>query len=145
MTTLGEIAKIVNGSIVGNKEVEINGVSTLDNSIAGTITFIYNGKYAKYLDNTKASAIIANNKDLITNKNGIIVCISYHSLEDKIVKNFFNEITTFCICEPSIPICKCGIKQQFKYPKKKKFMPSDKEKEINPRSKSAIMRYVIKL
>jgi len=83
-------------------------------------------------------------KDSI-NKNGIIVCISYHSLEDKIVKNFFNEITTFCICEPSIPICKCGIKQQFKYPKKKKFMPSDKEKEINPRSKSAIMRYVIKL
>ena len=73
MTTLGEIAKIVNGSIVGNKQVEINGVSTLDNSIAGTITFIYNGKYAKYLDSTKASAIIANNKDLITNKNGIIV------------------------------------------------------------------------
>ena len=55
MTTLGEIAKIVNGSIVGNKQVEINGVSTLDNSIAGTITFIYNGKYAKYLDTTKLS------------------------------------------------------------------------------------------
>jgi UDP-3-O-[3-hydroxymyristoyl] glucosamine N-acyltransferase len=73
LTTLGEIAKIVNGSIVGNKQVEINGVSTLDNSIAGTITFIYNGKYAKYLDSTKASAIIANNKDLIANKNGIIV------------------------------------------------------------------------
>ena len=73
MITLGKIAKMVNGSIVGNKQVEINGVSTLDNSIAGTITFIYNGKYAKYLDSTKASAIIANNKDLIANKNGIIV------------------------------------------------------------------------
>ena len=79
------------------------------------------------------------------NKKGIIVCISYHSLEDKIVKNFFKEITTFCICEPSIPICKCEIKQQYIYPKKKKYVPSEKEKELNPRSRSAIMRYVIKL
>ena len=64
--------------------------------------------------------------------------------EDKIVKNFFNEITTDCICEPSFPICKCEIKQKFIYPKKKKYTPSDKEKKSNPRSKSAIMRYVVK-
>ena len=78
-------------------------------------------------------------------KKGIIICISYHSLEDKIVKNFFNELTTFCICEPSIPICKCDIEQQFSYPSKKKYIPTEKEKESNPRSKSAIMRYVVKL
>ena len=78
-------------------------------------------------------------------KKGIIICISYHSLEDKIVKNFFNELTTFCICEPSVPICKCDIEQQFFYPSKKKYIPTEKEKESNPRSKSAIMRYVVKL
>lgn len=78
-------------------------------------------------------------------KKGIILCISYHSLEDKIVKKFFNELTTFCICEPSVPICKCDIEQQFSYPGKKKYLPTEKEKESNPRSKSAIMRYVVKL
>jgi len=83
-------------------------------------------------------------KDSI-NKKGVIVCISYHSLEDKIVKRFFNEITRYCICDPKIPICACDTEQQFTYPKKKKYTPSDKEKEANPRSKSAIMRYVVKL
>ena len=83
-------------------------------------------------------------KDSI-NKKGIIVCISYHSLEDKIVKKFFNEITRYCICDPRIPICACDTEQQFTYPKKKKYTPSDKEKKSNPRSKSAIMRYVVKL
>ena len=67
------------------------------------------------------------------------------NLEDKIVKKFFNELTTFCICEPSVPICKCDIEQQFSYPGKKKYLPTEKEKESNPRSKSAIMRYVVKL
>ena len=78
-------------------------------------------------------------------KKGVIICISYHSLEDKIVKKFLNEITSYCICEPSIPVCKCEIQQQFTYPKKKKYTPSEKEKESNPRSRSAIMRYVVKL
>ncbi len=83
-------------------------------------------------------------KNLVA-KDGVIVCISYHSLEDKIVKKFIKEITIDCICLPNIPICKCKTKQEYTIPKKRKFVPSTKEKEINPRSKSAIMRYAIKL
>ena len=83
-------------------------------------------------------------KNLIS-KDGVIVCISYHSLEDKIVKHFFNELSTDCICQPIIPVCNCNTKQEYVIPKKKKFVPTDKEIKVNPRSKSAIMRYAIKL
>ena len=83
-------------------------------------------------------------KNLIS-KDGVIVCISYHSLEDKIVKHFFNELSIDCICQPIIPVCNCNTKQEYVIPKKKKFVPTDKEIKVNPRSKSAIMRYVVKL
>ena len=73
MSTLGEIAKIINGLVIGDNKIVINGVSTIDNSISGTITFISNSKYVKYLDNTKASAIITNDKALIDKRNGILV------------------------------------------------------------------------
>ena len=83
-------------------------------------------------------------KNLIS-KDGVIVCISYHSLEDKIVKHFFNELSIDCICQPIIPVCNCNTKQEYVIPKKKKFVPTDQEIKVNPRSKSAIMRYAIKL
>ena len=83
-------------------------------------------------------------KDVIS-KNGVIICISYHSLEDKIVKNFMSELTTGCTCDPSIAICVCNNVESFKFPNKKKYNPSDEEVEKNSRAKSATLRYVIKL
>ena len=75
----------------------------------------------------------------------MIICISYHSLEDKIVKNFMSELTTGCTCDPSIAICVCNNVESFKFPNKKKYNPSDEEVEKNSRAKSATLRYVIKL
>ena len=83
-------------------------------------------------------------KDVIS-KNGVIICISYHSLEDKIVKNFMSELTIGCTCDPSIAICVCNNVESFKFPSKKKYYPSDEEIETNSRAKSATLRYVIKL
>ncbi len=83
-------------------------------------------------------------KKIIASK-GVIICISYHSLEDKIVKSFMQEVTTACICDPKAPICNCDIQQEFQFFQKKKYTPSSKEISNNPRAKSAIMRCVIKL
>ena len=76
---------------------------------------------------------------------GIILCISYHSLEDKIVKSFMQEITISCICDPKAPICSCNTQQEFIFLPKKKYTPTAEEIESNPRAKSAIMRGVTKL
>ena len=83
-------------------------------------------------------------KDLIQ-KNGVIICISYHSLEDRIIKNFMKDLTLGCICDPSIAICVCNNIQNFEYPKRKKYYPNKEEINSNSRANSATLRYVRKI
>ena len=83
-------------------------------------------------------------KDLIQ-KNGVIICISYHSLEDRIIKNFMKDLTLGCICDPSIAICVCKNIQNFEYPKRKKYYPNKDEIKSNSRANSATLRYVRKI
>ena len=75
---------------------------------------------------------------------GNIITLTYHSLEDRIVKNIFKELTSSCVCNPKIPVCNCDIVQDFKYGKNKKLFPSANEIKQNSRSSSAILRYVVK-
>jgi 16S rRNA (cytosine1402-N4)-methyltransferase len=66
--------------------------------------------------------------------------ISYHSLEDRIVKDFFRREASDCICPPGTPVCTCGHKATLRLLTRKPVRPSDLEVLINPRSRSARLR-----
>lgn len=68
-----ELADLTGGQVVGNSELEISGVSEIQNGLAGTITFLSNPKYKQYAANTGASAIIAADEAVLVGSNGLLV------------------------------------------------------------------------
>jgi 16S rRNA (cytosine1402-N4)-methyltransferase len=76
---------------------------------------------------------------------GRLVVISYHSLEDRIVKQFMLTESKGCICSPSVPICKCGHKASLRIINRKVITPSLSETKSNPRSRSAKLRVAERL
>ncbi len=79
------------------------------------------------------------------NKGGRLAIITFHSLEDRIVKNKFKEYTTGCTCPPDIPVCICGKKPQGKLITGKPIVAGEYELSINTRSRSAKLRVIEKL
>lgn len=76
----------------------------------------------------------------ILNKNGRLLIITFHSLEDRIVKNVFKELENPCICPRDLPICACGKKSLGKVVTRKPIVPSEQELNNNHRSRSAKLR-----
>lgn len=79
------------------------------------------------------------------NKGGRMAIITFHSLEDRIVKIKFKELATSCTCPREFPICVCGGKAKVKLITRKAMDPSKEEVEENPRSRSAKLRVIEKL
>ncbi len=71
---------------------------------------------------------------------GRLSIITFHSLEDRIVKNEFNKREKPCTCPPSFPVCVCGKKPELKVLTRKPIIPSEEESVKNPRSRSAKLR-----
>ena len=81
----------------------------------------------------------------LLNKDGVLSIITFHSLEDRMVKQKFKEYCTGCICPPDIPICVCNRKPKGELVFRKPIIASKEELEINARSRSAKLRAIRKL
>lgn len=79
------------------------------------------------------------------NPGGRICVISYHSLEDRIVKHVFSELSQGCTCPPDLPVCVCGHVPIVEVRTRRPLVASDEEVATNPRSRSALMRVAFRL
>ena len=79
------------------------------------------------------------------NAGGRLAVISFHSLEDRIIKKTMQELATGCTCPPNFPVCVCGKTPKMKLISRKPITPGDRELTENPRARSAKLRVAEKL
>ncbi len=81
----------------------------------------------------------------ILKKDGRLVLITFHSLEDRIVKHTFQKLAGKCFCPPRLPQCVCGASKEIEILTRKPIVPTEAEIEENPRARSAKLRACLKL
>ena len=156
-TRLAEILKVygeeTNSRQIARKIVRRRPILT-SAELAEVVEEAVGGRYGKIHPATRtfqALRIAVNNEmenlELALNQalgllgfRGRLVVISYHSLEDRIVKQFMQKESRDCICPPEVLKCSCGHKANLKIITKKIVTPSSCETELNPRSRSAKLR-----
>lgn len=81
----------------------------------------------------------------ILKKDGRLAVITFHSLEDRIIKQTFQKLSGKCFCPPRLPQCVCGASKEIEILTRKPIVPSEKELAENPRARSAKLRACFKL
>lgn len=135
ITTTGQLADIIKMSVP--KKVQIKN-SNPCKRVFQAIRIEVNGELSG-LDKVLGQMIQR------LNTGGRMAVLTFHSLEDRIVKDVFKLNSTDCICPKNIPICVCGHKASVKLINKKPILASDEELKLNSRSSSAKLRIIEKL
>ena len=133
--TTGELVDIIKGAM---PSAALNGGHHPAKRTFQAIRIEVNGELAVI------EPAIRNAADIMR-EGGRIAIITFHSLEDRIVKQTFADMASGCTCPKDFPICVCGKKPDVKVISRKPILPSKEELEVNPRSRSAKLRVAEKL
>lgn len=134
VTTTGQLARIVEQA-VGRAERRIHPATRTFQALRIVVN--------RELDSLAAAVRAAH--DLLEAPGGRLVVISYHSLEDRIVKEFIRQESRDCICPPALPTCVCGHRATLREITRRPIRPSPAEVAANPRARSARMRVAERL
>ncbi|MDD3284477.1 MAG: 16S rRNA (cytosine(1402)-N(4))-methyltransferase RsmH [Patescibacteria group bacterium] len=153
------LSKQIAREIINNRKTKeiISGVE-----LSNIISRVYKRFYKKYSNTNPATKVFQALRIYINHEfdnikkflpdaidllesGGRLVVISYHSLEDKIIKEFFRQESRDCICPLEVPECRCNHKASLKIINKKVIIPSEDEIKINPASRSAKLRVIEKV
>lgn len=151
-------AKRIAASIVrARQEEEIKTTGRLVEIIASAVPAVYKRGKIHFATRTFQALRIAANRELenlrtvlpqavdLLKTGGRLAVVSYHSLEDRIVKKYIKEERRACICPPSAPVCVCGHVPRLKIITPKIIKPGEEEVIRNPRARSAKLRVAEKL
>lgn len=125
-----DLAEVVKGAVP--KKIHKKGINPATKTFQALRIFV-NGE----LD--AVESLMSKIADIIKPK-GRFVAISFHSLEDRIVKEWLNQYALSCTCPAEFPVCVCDKKEEFKIITRKPVVPSEKEILENPLSRSAKLR-----
>lgn len=136
---LAEVVRRVKG-----KRPEYRGVSNKKKKI-DPATLVFQALRIETNDELKALESALPQLIKLLERGGRMAIISFHSLEDRIVKKFMNQYARGCTCPPEFPKCVCGQKPQLKIITSKPVIPDKREMIENPRSRSAKLRVAEKI
>lgn len=132
--TTGDLIKIIESCIPKKHQKDGHPAKRTFQAIRIEVNGELDGLYQTVIDMTRS-----------LKKGGRIAILTFHSLEDRIVKRAFKELETDCICDKSLPVCVCGKKKEITILTKHPTVAGEEELKINGRAKSAKLRVAEKI